>query len=78
MTQKEQVEFVFDMSGCIQDEVIRLIHSGRVPDDFDGHELRVLLSDKFKDAARMSLLRQHPHGSRNKSYKNWAATTPGV
>jgi hypothetical protein len=78
VNREEQAYFVLDMTTSIRHEVWELIEKGRIPESFDGHELRVLLSDKFKDAARLSALRQHPHSKRNKDFRNWKATTTGV
>lgn len=78
MTESEQTVFVFTLMRMIEDEVVSLIENGSVPPEWDGHELRVLLSDKFRDSARLSDLRKHPHGKRNKDYNNWKAVTPGV
>lgn len=78
MLRKEQIEFVTDLLEIVRNEIISHINRGSMPDTFDGHELRVLISDKFKDAARLSELRRHPHGTRNREYRNWVATTPGI
>ena len=78
MNSMEQMKFVCDHTDAIGQECVRLISEGKVPEEFDGHELRVWLSDKFKDSARMSTLRQHPHSKRNKDFRNWKAITPGA
>lgn len=76
MTASEQKQFVRELCASIRDSVIAHIENGKVPEVFDGHELRVWLCEEFKDAAKMSLLRKHPHSQRNKSYHEWRVTTP--
>lgn len=41
-----------------RNEITTLIEKGRVPEEWDGHELRMLLAEKFEASARMS--RCHP------------------
>lgn len=77
MIKAEQICFVKELSETIAAQIAHLIRQGAVPENWDGHELRVLLSDKHKASAAMSLLRKHPHGERNKTYNNWRAITPG-
>ncbi len=78
MNRIEQCAFVHDLAMCIVDEIKGMIDDGNVPEYYDGHELRVWMSDKFKDAARLSLLRRHPHSQRNKDFRHWKAKTPGA
>ena len=76
MTPEEQVGFVQELCALAQEQFYALAEKNKVPPEFDGHELRVWLSDWFKDAARHSELRRHPHGRRNSDYRNWAMKTP--
>ena len=76
MTKAEQIEFVKSLTETIAAECCRTIRLGCVPDNFDGHELRVWLSDKFKVSAQATQLRRHPHSKRNMDYNNWKAITP--
>jgi len=78
MNKEEQMNFVLDHARIISHEICLMIAKDRIPKEFDGHEFRVLLSDKFKDSARMSLLRRHPHSKRNKDFQNWKSITSGV
>lgn len=74
----KQARFIIDHCTRVMEEMLKAITSGVVPDEFDGHEFRVWCSEKFKEAAHPTYLRLHPHSARNKVYKNWKATTPGV
>ncbi len=57
-------------------ELIENIHSElkekmpRVPEEWDGHELRVWIADRFEEAAKMSCIREDKRGSRRREYKN--------
>lgn len=58
MNREEQMSFVSDLTSTIRNEVQGLIEQGRVPTEWDGHELRMLLAEKFEASAKMS--RCHP------------------
>lgn len=47
MTRDEQIKFIVNLTGAIRDKMLRFIDEGRVPEDWDGHELRQLLADLF-------------------------------
>ena len=78
MTTEDQINFITDHCECVAKKCRDALRAGRVPPHFDGHELRVWLNSQFRDSARMSELRRHPHGKRNKDFVNWQQTTPGV
>ena len=58
MNREEQMELVSDLTTRIRDEVQGLITQGRIPAEWDGHQLRMLLAEKFEQSAKMS--RCHP------------------
>lgn len=46
MTQQAKKEFVKDLTASILKKVLEALP--RTPEDWDGHELRMLLADEFK------------------------------
>ena len=78
MTKTEQKQFVRGLSKSIADELCQHIKDGKVPDYFDGHELRAWLADRHEASAAMTSIRREPRKKRAKDYKNWKYTTPGV
>lgn len=71
MTRKEQIAFVRGLSKTVADKIIDAIKSGDIPDNWDGHELRVLLADQHIASASMSLLRRQPRSARAGVYRNF-------
>jgi hypothetical protein len=51
-------------------EIGTLIDEGKVPEEWDGHELRVLVADKLKDAASISVIVKDPRSQRAKDFRN--------
>ena len=47
MNRREKKRFVRDLMGSVQKQVLRQITDGKIPDEWDGHELRKLLADNF-------------------------------
>lgn len=76
MTPKEQARFVRELSKNIAKTIISAIEQKIIPEDWDGHELRVLLSDFHSDSALMSLLYRYPRSRRYRAYVNWTRVTP--
>jgi hypothetical protein len=70
MTRKKQAEIVRGISNFIKNETLTQIRSGAVPADWDGHELRMLLSEKHKRSASMSILARYPKFPRARNFKN--------
>jgi len=65
MTRDEQMEFVASLTNSIQMEVCTHIMKGGVPEEWDGHELRQLLADKFAQASFIKMSRK-----RKSAYSN--------
>ena len=65
---QEKVKFVNDLCNSIRDQVIDQIMVGRIPEEWDGHELRRLLSQNFSEVVRLS--RNVMIGKRLKDYTN--------
>jgi hypothetical protein len=52
MTKDEQKQFTKNLTGSIADKIIEQIDSGKIPENWDGVELRWLLQDLFSREAR--------------------------
>lgn len=70
MNKGEQKTFVRELADNIVKEICGHIDDGKVPEEWDGHELRVLLADAFDRSARMSLIRTEPRRGRSRDYHN--------
>ncbi len=55
-------------------ELIKKVQDGRIPESWDGHELRELLADKF--AAERSEPLSNKRGARYKAYRNALLSGP--
>lgn len=51
MTKIEQKRFIKDLCGNIESDIRSKIAAGKIPTEWDGHELRQLVADKAKEAA---------------------------
>jgi len=69
MTTDEQKAFVRELAEHITAEMCKQIDSGKVPEDWDGHELRQWMQDKAKEANYSDRLKNHRAG-RYQSYRN--------
>lgn len=68
MTTYEKVQFVKDLSDRIRDTIIQDINSGKVLQEWDGIELRLLLRDRHQQSADMC--RDVVRSKRGRNYKN--------
>lgn len=68
-----QSVFVRDLAQNITSEILALISTDKIPANWDGHELRLLLADRFESSASMSHLRQNRRSRRAKDYRNECA-----
>lgn len=76
--QLRQMNFVQEHCRLLELEFIQAIAAQRVPPEFDGHELRVWMADRFEESARLSNIRQHPSRRRAQIYRIWRRSTPVV
>lgn len=70
MTKIDQLDFVGILANSIKNDIQQAIIEGKIPEDWDGHELRKLLADKFIDAAELSTLNSNKRGTRAARYRN--------
>lgn len=65
MDSKDQIQFVTDLTNAVRDKVIERIEKGKIPETWDGIELRWLLRDKFENQVSSSVDRK-----RKREYNN--------
>lgn len=68
MTQTQKKEFVRELFHSVRSDIDMKLP--RVPEEWDGHELRVWIAEYFERAARMSCIAGDKRGSRRKAYDN--------
>jgi len=66
MTPKEQRTFIAELCDNIKESLLRR----QFPAEWDGHELRVLLAQRFEQSAQMSAIRREPRSRRARNFKN--------
>ncbi len=66
MTRQEQLTFVRDLTRSISSEIEHDIRARRIPESWDGAELRQLLADRYE----RSVYRRALMGSRRREYVN--------
>lgn len=67
MTSDEKQYFVVDLLDSVQKEILLKIARHEIPDEWDGHELREYIAEKFADCR--SGLMQEPRSRRLRTYK---------
>lgn len=72
-TRNGKRAFIRDLCGRIKREALSKVD--QMPEQWDGHELRAYLADKFQDSASMSLIVREPKSRRTKNYLNTIYTT---
>ena len=75
MTQDDQITLVNELCMRMALDIGTKINEGKIPKDWDGHELRVLIADKAAESAARSTLRKEPRGKRARAYRNIRTTT---
>lgn len=66
MDSKDQIQFVTDLTNAVRDKIIGRIESGKIPESWDGIELRWLLRDKFEN----EVLGDYGNKKRKREYNN--------
>jgi len=51
MDKQEKIRFVTHLMLSVKDKVFDAINDEKIPEEWDGHELRQYLADKFSEAA---------------------------
>lgn len=47
MTQEQQKQFIDGLTAAVVEDLKQKVDQGKIPDNWDGHELRVLIAQKF-------------------------------
>ena len=47
MTPEQQVEFIQQLAHTVVEEMVIAIDAGKVPEDWDGHQLRYWMAKRF-------------------------------
>ena len=69
LDKAEKIGLVNDLVDSVKAKIIDAIKNGKIPDDWDGHELRRLIADRFGEVAYIKMDRR-----RLKDYKNVVLT----
>lgn len=72
MNQEAKIAFIAKLTGSICNELTAKVRDGRIPENWDGHELRELLADKF--TAERSEPLSNKRSARYKAYRNAVLT----
>ena len=75
MTRDDQIRFIGEMCDGIKRDLESAVEQGRVPLEWDGHELRALLKEKFADAADISQIVTSPRSARARDFWSTIRTT---
>lgn len=75
MKRKDQKRFVRELTKNIASEVIDSIRAGRIPENWDGIELREYLARRFADA---SVTWKEQSLQRRRVFNNHITITPGL
>lgn len=74
MTTTDQQEFVNNLTESVRKEIVAHIRDGKIPAEWDGHELRALLAEKFTSEAALSLSRNGSLCKRQRRYRQFRNT----
>lgn len=72
MNQEQKIAFIQKLTGSICNELCDKVRDGRIPENWDGHELRELLAEKF--AAEKGQVLVNKRSARYKAYRNAVLT----
>lgn len=68
MTRDEQKVFITSLMDSVKRSMFQGIDRGIVPEEWDGHELRQWLADKFEQSASMSTVMKNRRGGKEKGF----------
>lgn len=70
MNRNHQMVIVHDLINGLRDDVIRAIKDGRIPEEWDGFELRQYITDKAKEVILAGTMDRR----RKREYRNTVLT----
>jgi hypothetical protein len=73
MNKRDQKRFVRELMQTVRQSVFDNIDRGKIPEEWDGHELRQFLRDKFSQSG--SSIMQDKGNQRRRNYDNHVLTT---
>jgi hypothetical protein len=65
VTKKEQTRFITNICNNVRDDLTRMVKDDKIPDSWDGHELREFIKDRSALVSFGTL-----QGKRKRDYKN--------
>ena len=65
--RESQSKFIRELCDNIRDDVLSQVD--RMPFEWDGHELRMYLAERFNRCTAISHIKKEPRGRRAKQYK---------
>lgn len=68
MNSSQKRVFIRDLCRSICREVLTQVP--KMPPEWDGHELRVLLAERFNDSASMSQIMRAPRSRQARNFRN--------
>jgi len=68
MNLEERKRFITELCNNVRDELLKA--ADRMPDAWDGHELRQILTDRFTESSNMSDPMRNKRGRRRRDYEN--------
>lgn len=74
MNKSDQISLVHELCMRMALEISSRIIDGSIPEEWDGHELRVLVAEKASDNAARTLVRKNPRSARARLYRNTILT----
>lgn len=69
MTRDEQRTFIRELMESVEIRLLNALEAGKIPETWDGYELRELLYEHFDDA-RMRAMVEGKRSSRYRNYRN--------
>lgn len=73
MTPDQKIQFITNLMDSVRDELCRKVNDGRIPAEWDGHELRELMAEKFAAEATCAEMKDR-RSVRYKAYRNAVVT----
>lgn len=68
MDLEEKKAFIRELSDSITESLLEL--TDKMPEEWDGHELRCLLAFRYELSAKMTVIRREPRSKRARDFKN--------
>lgn len=69
MTKTEQKTFIKELTANVAKDMLALVDAGKVPEDWDGHELRQWIADRYAQVSFGSFA-DNKRAKRFQAYRN--------